>query len=383
MADRSSQLHFLIELALDRSIAGRERLAEHIGDLCAGEQSKLTEQERDLISEILKKLLNDFELPIRERLSHRLAKSRSAPHDLIVSLANDRIEVAKPVLMESRLLGDPDLIGIVHHRGRQHQIAVACRRNLSEAVTDALVEEGDEDVIKTLLENEDARISEATMTYLVEESKRVDSFQEPLVNRPDLPPELAKKLYWWVAAALRSRILENFEIHPNELDDAMEAAVGDLSSGQPGESENAAKETTAADALAKAIAAKAPITADLMLKVLRRGEIPLFESLFSEASGLKAPMLHRVLYDMGGEGLAIVCRALQMPKQGFATIFMLTRSDGEVMKPRDLSRATKLFDSVSTTDALAVLKSWQRDPDYQDAIERIHASTPRASGADR
>ncbi len=120
-----------------------------------------------------------------------------------------------------------------------------------------------------------------------------------------------------------------------------------------------------------------------MLKVLRRGEIPLFESLFGEASGLKAPMLHRVLYDMGGEGLAIVCRALQMPKQGFATIFMLTRSDGEVMKPRDLSRATKLFDSVSTTDALAVLKSWQRDPDYQDAIERIHASTPRASGADR
>ena len=109
MADRSSQLHFLIELALDRSIAGRERLAEHVGDLCAGEKSKLTEQERDLISEILKKLLNDFELPIRERLSHRLAKSRNAPHDLIVNLANDRIEVAKPVLLESRLLRDPDL----------------------------------------------------------------------------------------------------------------------------------------------------------------------------------------------------------------------------------------------------------------------------------
>ena len=38
--------------------------------------------------------------------------------------------------MESGLLRDPDLIGIVHHRGRQHQIAVACRRNLSEAVAD-------------------------------------------------------------------------------------------------------------------------------------------------------------------------------------------------------------------------------------------------------
>ena len=102
MTDRSSELHFLIELALDRSIAGRERLAEHIGDLCSGEQRSLSEQERDLIAEILKKLLNDFELPIRERLSHRLAKSRDAPHDLIVNLANDTIEVAKPVLMESR-----------------------------------------------------------------------------------------------------------------------------------------------------------------------------------------------------------------------------------------------------------------------------------------
>ena len=221
------------------------------------------------------------------------------------------------------------------------------------------------------------------MTYLVEESKRVDSFQEPLVNRPDLPPQLAKMLYWWVAAALRTRILENFEIHPSELDDAMEAAVGELSPEPTSDSGETARETTAADALAKAIAAKAPITADLMLKVLRRGEIPLFESLFGEASGLKAPMLQRVLYDMGGEGLAIACRAMQMPKQSFATIFMLTRSDGKVMKPRDLSRATKLFDSVSTEDALAVLKSWQRNPDYQDAIERIHADTSRASGADR
>jgi uncharacterized protein (DUF2336 family) len=383
MTDRSSELHFLIELALDRSIAGRERLAEHIGDLCSGDHRSLSEQERDLIAEILKKLLSDFEQPIRERLSHRLAKSRDAPHDLIVNLANDTIEVAKPVLMESGLLRDPDLIGIVHHRGRQHQIAVACRRNLSEAVADALVEEGDEDVIKTLLENEDARIPEATMAYLVEESKRVDSFQEPLVNRPDLPPQLAEKLYWWVAAALRERILDNFDIQPTELDDAMEQTVGELSKDRIGEGEQTTPDTTAADELAKAIAAKAPITPDLMLKVLRRGEIPLFESLFGEASKLKPPILQRVLYDMGGEGLAIACRALQMPKQTFATIFMLTRSDGKVMKPRDLSRATKLFDSVSHDNAMEVLKSWQRDPDYQDAIERLRAGGARTSGGER
>ena len=214
------------------------------------------------------------------------------------------------------------------------------------------------------------------MAYLVEESRRVDSFQEPLVRRRDLPRDLAKKLYWWVAAALRMKILENFDIHPSELDDAIVGAVTGLSE------ETEARDTkkpraTAANALAKAIAAEGKITGDLLINVLRRGEVPLFESLFGEMCGLETPTLERVLYDTGGEGLAIACSATGMNKQIFATIFMLTRARGRVLKPRDLSRAVKVFDSVDRHQAAEVLKAWRRDPDYQSAIMRLRAQAKR------
>ena len=37
------------------------------------------------------------------------------------------------------------------------------------------------------------------MEYLVEQSKRVDTYQNPLLKRPDLEPDLAKRMYLWVS----------------------------------------------------------------------------------------------------------------------------------------------------------------------------------------
>ncbi len=106
------------------------------------------------------------------------------------------------------------------------------RRALSEPVSDALVETGDTNVIKTLLENQDAQISQATMTYLAEESQRLDTYQEPLLNRRDLSPDLAKRMYLWVSAALRQHILEHFDVKASELDDKLEGLATSLSTDE-------------------------------------------------------------------------------------------------------------------------------------------------------
>ncbi len=168
------ELQFLLDLALDKSLEGRRTLTATIGDLFTKRDKVLTERERALMSDILRKLIHDCEMAVRRDLSERLAKAPNPPHDLIVSLANDDIEVAEPILMRSEVLRDPELIRVIRHRTQQHQLAIAMRRSLSEHVSDALVETGNVDVVKTLLENSDAKISEATMEYLAEESRRVD-----------------------------------------------------------------------------------------------------------------------------------------------------------------------------------------------------------------
>ena len=258
------------------------------------------------------------------------------------------------------------------------------RRSLSEYVSDALVETCNIDVVKVLLENSDAQISEATMEYLAEESRRVDTYQEPILRREDLKPELAARMYLWVSAALRSHILENFDIEPSRIDDHLEAAVGAISRGSGAQSEAEPEKARPAEVLAQRLTKQRKVTPDFLVQVLRQGEVPMFEALFGALSGLKAPRLQNVIYDSGGEGLAIACRAMAMPKPTFATIFLLSRrghTGKQIVDPRELSRALLLFDKIVPAAAAEVMKGWCRDWNYQDAVERV-AKTRGAPPAD-
>lgn len=378
MTDIGEELHKLLKLALDKSVEGRKNLTASLGDLFNESNTVLNERERALMSEILRKLVRECEMAVRRDLAERLSKADSPPHDLIVLLANDQIEVAQPILAHCEVLRDMELVQIIRRRTHQHQLAIAMRRALSEPVSDALVETGDENVIKVLLENQDAKISQATMTYLAEESRRVDSYQEPLIKRHDLPADLAKRMYLWVSAALREHILENFKIDPTALDDQLET-LADAMAGDSAQHGDEAGPKKPAEVLARHLLQADDNTWHTMIQLLRQGEVPLFEAMFGELSGLNNERLHRVLYESGGEGLAIACSALEMPKTTFATIFLLSRR-GEVGKrvtdPRTLSRALMIFDKINPQTAMEVLKGWRRNEEYQEAIERVAAASP-------
>ncbi len=374
MNSQDRNLQFLLELALDKSVEGRESLAQRIGELFTAREECLTEQETAILADILGKLVSDIEMSVRKSLAERLADSPLAPHDLVVTLANDQIEVARPILIKSEVLRDRELIAIIRHRGHQHQLAIAMRTSIDEIVSDALVETGETDVIKLLLENHNAKISEATLSYLTDQSQRVDSFHEPLVNREDLTSQLAARMYWWVSAALREQILKSFDIQPSLLDDKLEQTVLSMMD----EDKKAEDKDTSAVALAKELVEHREVTPEFLISVLRRGEIPLFEALFGEVSGFKPPGLQHVLYHQGGEGLAILCRSLGYPKQAFATIFLLSRRGrpgSETTDPRELSRAVQIFDKVSRENASLVANTWRRNPEYRAAIEQISSAS--------
>jgi len=202
----------LISLARQKSDQAREQLFEAMGDVFLERNTVLSLQERALITDILEKLIREVSREIRRKLAVKLADAPGTPRELAVLLANDEIDIASPVLIKSKVLEDADLIEIVRNRSTQHLLAISMRRDLSTAVADALVESGEKDVIRTLLENQDAQISRATMAYLVEQSKAVDEFQEPLVKRRDLPGDLARRMCLWVSAAIRQSLLERFNI---------------------------------------------------------------------------------------------------------------------------------------------------------------------------
>lgn len=360
-------LEYLFELARDKTVAGRRMLVATIGDLFFSQHDILSDRERALMTEILRQLIHDVEISVRRALAERLAEQPLAPHELVIALANDDIEVAHPLLVNSDVLQDLELIEIIRNRTLEHQLAIGIRKSVSEEVTDALVATDSVDVIKTLLENHHAKISQRTMEYLVEQSQRVDTYQNPLLRRPDLDTTLAKRMYWWVSAALRSYILERYEVDPGELDETMESTVKALTEGDD-------EFKPKAVALADELADRKEITPALILKTLREGEVALFAALFARYTGIRLQLVQRMLFEPGGEGLAIACKGCGIDKSTFASIYVLTRKArgrDSVNHLADMAGILGLFDRIKEDAASMLLKKWQRDPNFLRAIWQI------------
>src|SRR5215813_9559351 len=279
----ASDMGHLVDLARDSSIEGRSTLAVAIGNLVDDSARQLTTHELALMNDILKRLIQDVARPIRKTLASKLAKSHNAPREVVEILANDDFDIASPILLKSDLLSDDALIEIIRHRTQAHRLAIAMRRSVSFQVSDALVATNATDVIRTLLQNHGAQISQSTMAYLVEQSRTVDEFQEPLLRRNDLEAALAKRMYAWVSAALRQFILENFHVDEIDIDLAVGKTVDEVIEDTEAQSE----EDTAASNLAHELTKQNKVNANLLLQTLRQGEIALFEALLASMARIK------------------------------------------------------------------------------------------------
>ena len=374
----AADIDSLVRLARNKSAAARSELVATINDLFLGKHDVLTDAERELMNDILRHLIHEVEMSVRRDLADRLSRHPHAPRDLIKALANDEIEVAHPILARSQVLHNLDLIEIIHHRTMEHQLAIAMRENVPEEVADALVETGQGDVIAALLENSSAKISRTTMEYLVDQSKRIDRFHNPLVARPDLGPDLAKKMYWWVSAALRQHIVENFDVDPTDIDNTIESSVSQALA----EVEDYDPTKTKPFELAERLNEAQAITPQLLIQVLRQGEINLFEALLVKLTGIRLTLARRVLFEQGGEGLAVACKAIGIGQREFAVIFALSRRarpDAKPVTPDELAKALEFYDRVEPATATAVVQRWKRDPNFLDSLRRLE---PDASDGD-
>lgn len=368
----SPEIESLVSLARQKSQAGRNSIFETVQDLFLQKNAALSDRERALMGDILRQLIFEVEMSVRKDVAERLSRRDDAPRELVLALANDEIEVAHPLLVDSLVLEDADLIELVRHRTQAHQLAIAMRKTVSEDVSQSLVDTGNVSVITRLIENEDAKISETLMDYLVAESKTVDSFQNPLVSRKDLPPDMARKMYWWVSAAVRQHIVENFSVDPTEIDDSIEQVVKDRIESEviAGPAPNAAAKA------AQEIDGQGKLTEEFLINLLRDGEVSLFEASFARTIDIPIKLARRMLYEPGGEALAMACKAGGLSAELFTELYRLTRraqSSPEPFDERQLVRLTDYFDCLRAPSAKALVKRWQREPDFLQALDQLNA----------
>src|SRR5690606_24861997 len=112
-----------------------------------------------------------------------LAPLERAPGTVVVKLANDAIEVAKPLLEFSSVLSDDDLIDIITRQSEEHRLAIAGRLNVPERVGEAIVEHGEKSSVVRLMRNSNAEFDKATLEKLVERATKDIEIAADLRNR--------------------------------------------------------------------------------------------------------------------------------------------------------------------------------------------------------
>ncbi|MGQ0663748.1 MAG: DUF2336 domain-containing protein [Pseudomonadota bacterium] len=374
----AAELRELLALAQEATPPARERLAHEVGQLLVRQPEALSEVERGLAADILASLIREVEMPIRRALAVRLARAPRVPRALLTRLANDEIEVARPILLESGLLEDDDLIEIVRQRTMQHRLAIAMRRQVSYAVSAALVEAGEDDVMRTLVENPNAPIARATLDFLVERSKTSSGLQAPLLHRHELEPEIAGRMYGWVSAALKRHIALNFDVDPAYLDRALEESLEEIIADHA----RAAALGDATTKLAEALAAGRLGDPSLLVRLVRAGEIALFEAAFAKFIRLPITLTRRMIYEPGARPLAVACRTCGFDKATFASLLLLSRQarpGDKSVDPDEIPSALAFFDAMTETKAQNILVRW-RGPLYagkRQVIEPPAASPER------
>lgn len=163
----------------DQLFRNMAQLFSHVSERCDDEQVAQYD-------EVLCRLAGLVEEKARAHVAGVLARLDRAPGSVVVKLANDTINVARPLLEFSNVLSDDDLIDIVENHSDEHCEAIAARESIGARVGEAIVDKGGKASVVKLVSNKNATFGEVTLEKLVRRASNDRVLATGLRGRNDI-----------------------------------------------------------------------------------------------------------------------------------------------------------------------------------------------------
>lgn len=198
-----------LEVSLaDRPSSHRFTILRKLTDLFLAEAESYSNDCVQIFDEVMGRLIDQIERQALIELSNKLAPVDHAPRNVIGRLSrHDDIEIAEPVLTQSNVLTDLDLVEIAKTKSQAHLFAIAGRPRINVPVTDVLVDRGDAKVAGKVVANAGARFSRLGMATVVKRAEMDDAIALAVTNRIDLPPDLFDQLVRKATTVVQQRLM--------------------------------------------------------------------------------------------------------------------------------------------------------------------------------
>ena len=345
--------HRLVSLATSDQPSARSELMAAICELL---ETQLTSREHELVADVLITLMRQAERDLRTALSERLSMMNDVPLRLVLHLSNDEICVAAPMLKNSIVLDDMDLLYIIKSKTAEYWREIATRRALSDHVISVLAQTRDVETAVNLAENEALVLDDAALVMLSDMAQGNERLAVPLLRRAEITEELAAGLYEFAGAQIDGFISRNFgtagdmvkvlrETRQEFAEAALRSSEGNLFTDTDSDKE-------------ESLRAPIKLSPTLMIKALRRGEFGYFITHFARFTKLAEKTVEDVLLQESGQGLAIACHSCDIGKADFISIYLLSHRYRKTAAAADatlISKAVEYFNRITPDMAREII----------------------------
>lgn len=321
-----AELEAVIADARLRPVAEQTRLVMGVADLYSGKSS--TDETLPAFADFFTRLVMVAAFEVRQGLSRRLGSADWLPRDLVRALANDDIDIARPVISASPLLQDDDLIELLAKASTDHRLQVALRPGLGQAVSEVILK-GQEPLLMTALaSNVHAQLPIDGMSRLVAASEKISALRVPLSRHPQLDETLAVRLYQWVGDTLRDQLCARYPKHADRLKQAVNDTVDELQENH----------------IATRMEAAGHLTPLYLMRLLRERQRGLFMRCLSLMAGIQVNEIEHLLAKPSARPFYLVCLAAGIEREVFPTLLQALRGIDPNVPPDLLMSELRLGD---------------------------------------
>jgi hypothetical protein len=326
--------------ALPARVAGPSRLPAARTDFFLDPAARLTEQERALMTGMLRDLVDSLADELRVLLAG-------------CEPANDEDDQLFGRLRASGLLDIPELVQLLLNRAEEERISTAIRAGRS----------GKHRFVQSLVSDEDPDVAAAAMGLILARGRRRDRFEGPRIIFDDLGAETAAALVDALAAAFRAELAKR--IGEVEADDRLTAAGRALLSHHDEGNRVEARLFELTHALDKA----GRLDDGFILSAFRDGEPALVAEALARRAGIRVEEAWQRVGGRAGD-FALLLRLAAADRTVAGELIALL---AEIGARTDAEAEIAAFDSLRDEEIEQARKWLRLDAGYRAAIESLAA----------
>jgi len=331
----------------------RARALWHTTDLMIA--GGFSEDEIWTFGEVVTRLADEIEVAARAQLSERLAQFDQAPANIIHKLAfDDAIEVAGPVLRESKQLQTYALVANACTKSQAHMLSISKRETLETRVTDELVKRGNQEVVNSVATNSGAKFSEFGFLNMIKRAEGDSILAEQLGLRKDIPRHIFQQLIAKATSDVKKRLERERPDMARQIQSSVSDVAGELQSKFGPMSRNH-------------FVAKRVVTTQHRLGNLNEASILNYavshrvEEVIIGMSllcSLPGDVIERILLDRNREMLLILCNALGFSWETTMALLFLGAKDHRITAS-DLKTLENDYSRLNSETSRSVLAFYQ------------------------